>query len=201
MEFAVTLIFRVGFYVIYSFLTLKPLGLILCPERQSMQNALLPRRSERSHNHRFSFYVEIFSLPFLLTFAVGVSLSLSVIIPFLLYSVRVVFTARLCLKLLPSLLTATFLLSKKLTQLSLTLRCLLPLPSPSPTFDSRWCVCFTWLGWGKFAVPFKVTPLSGEMSSQTTKGCPFLEEKGDRLRWKGLLTLTFSFCRRLGAAP
>ena len=113
-----------------------------------MQNALLHRRSERSHNHRFSFYVEIFSLPFLLTFAVCSGSSLSVIIPFLLSAVWVLFSRLLTLKRLTSLLTATFLLSKKLTQLSLTLRCLLSLPTPSPTVDSRWCVCFTWLGWG-----------------------------------------------------
>ena len=40
---------------------------LLCPERQSKQNALLCHRSERSHNHRHSLFELIFSLPFLLT--------------------------------------------------------------------------------------------------------------------------------------
>ena len=120
----ITFLQSVGLYNLLSHLAqaARALPFVGCDKRK--QKHAFPERSERSHNHRFSFYLYLFSLPFLLTFAVCSGSYLSVIIPFLLSSVRIVSTARLCLKLLPSLLTATFLLSKKLTQLSLTLRCL-----------------------------------------------------------------------------
>ena len=44
---------------------LEARGLLLCPERQSKQNALFPKRSERSHNHRQDFH----QIDFLSTFS------------------------------------------------------------------------------------------------------------------------------------
>ena len=95
----------------FQFLPLEARGLLLCPERQSKQNALLCHRSERSHNHRQSQYQLIFSLPFLLTFAECSGRYLSVIIPFLLSASRVVFSPIPALRKVLLKLRRSFLLS------------------------------------------------------------------------------------------
>ena len=63
-------------------------------------------------NHRFGLHQPIYTLPFLLTFAVGLRKFLSVIVSFLPPASWVLFPEHLCLKQLYYCLFATFLLSQ-----------------------------------------------------------------------------------------
>ena len=116
---------------------LEARGLLLCPERQSKQNALFPKRSERSHNHRQDFH----QIDFLSTFSAHLFRELqSVLIGD--YSVSVLFfkgsvLPSFCLKdssYKTSPLVSAF---TKLSQSSFTLRCHYSLTTFCPTVDSR----------------------------------------------------------------
>ena len=91
---------------------LEARGLLLCPERQRKQNALSSQRSERSHNHRQSQYQLVYTLPFLLTFAMDSHLYLSVIIPFLLSASWVVFSPISALRIVLLKIRRSLLLSQ-----------------------------------------------------------------------------------------
>ena len=129
-------------YKIFSPVSARGAGLLLCPERQSKQNALMCQRSERSHNHRQSLYKMIFILLFLLTLAVVFSFMLigdySISPLCFLGSVL----PHLCLE--DSLYKTSPLVGAftKLSQSSFTLRCLTSLPSLCPTVVGRWFLCF-----------------------------------------------------------
>ena len=84
--------FLVYFRLDFQLFPLMARGHLLCPERQSKQNALMCHRSERSHNHRQSQYQLIYILPFLLAFNAIFGRCLSVIIPFLLSASRGLFS-------------------------------------------------------------------------------------------------------------
>ena len=84
---------------------LEPRGLILCPERQSMQNALLCLQSEKTKNHRQAVIYPIVQDKRRVNTLFPVSVS--VIFRFLLSAYHLLFTARLCLKQLFSSDTAT----------------------------------------------------------------------------------------------
>ena len=129
--------------------------LILCPERQSMQNALLCLQSEKTKNHRQAVIYPIVqdkmrgNTLFLI--------SVSVIFRFLLSAYHLLFTARLCLKQLFIKDTAAFLLSLSIVivcHASLSLLFTISLPdSRGPLFD----VLFSFLGvvgsdWRSFLV-------------------------------------------------
>ena len=120
---------------------LKARGLLLCPERQSKQNALLCQRSERGHNHRFGFYqVDSYS-----TFSAHLcdvfkciligDYSISALcFKGALFRTSLFKTAFLCL-------FATSLLSQSLIS-SFTLRCHYSLPTQRPTVVGRCYVLF-----------------------------------------------------------
>ena len=113
---------------------------ILCPERQSMQNALLCQKSESTHNHRQSVYKLIFILLFLLTFSAIFRRCLSAIMRFLPSASWVVFSAHLCFQdnfLKTSPLVSAF---TKRRQSSATLRYPVSLPTKRPTVVGRWMV-------------------------------------------------------------
>ena len=115
----------------------SPDGRYFCSiEHKSNQKCPLSLRSERTKNHRHNFCFYLYTLPFLLTFAVCFGRYLSVIFRFLLSASRVLFPAHLYLKHLPIQLTATLLLSHSLFSSS-SLRVLYPLPTLYPTVDSR----------------------------------------------------------------
>ena len=96
---------------------LKPWGLLLCPERQSKQNALLPKRSEENH--------------LAVIFLISPLCFLGSVLPHLCFKER--------LYKISSLVYAF----TKLSPSSATLRCLNSLPSHYPTVDGRWQVlCF-----------------------------------------------------------
>ena len=65
-------------------------------------------RAERTHNHRQSFVLSFLSYYFCSPFVANFGRCLSVIMRFLLSASRVLFSAHLCLKLLFSIVTATF---------------------------------------------------------------------------------------------
>ena len=84
----------------------------LCPERQRKQSALFSQLSESAKNYRRSFGLYLFLLPFLLTFAVNLSLYLSIIFAFLPSASRALFSAHLCFRMISLKLRRSFLLSQ-----------------------------------------------------------------------------------------
>ena len=98
-----------GFIFIFGLVPTRAVGgLLLCPGRQSKQSALLCLRAESTHNHRQGLHKLIFILLFLLTFSAIFGRCLSVIMRFLPSASWVLFSAHLCLKLLSSIVNATF---------------------------------------------------------------------------------------------
>ena len=147
---------------------------VLCDK--SMQKRTCLEGPKEENNHRQSFYLFLFSLPFLLTFAVYSSLFLSVIFSFLLSAVWIVSTARLYLKQLSSLFTATFSLFTRLSTVHvLSTASIHFLLAPGAAIR-----CFFWFLRGEFTTDEKFY---------------FIHN------WVALLTITFNFCRRLDAAP
>ena len=96
----------------FEFFPLKPLRLILCPERQSMQIALFVPTVRKMKNHRHSLHKLIFILLFLLTFSAVFNQCLSVIFQFLLSSSRVVFSHISSLRIVHIKLRRSFVLSQ-----------------------------------------------------------------------------------------
>ena len=134
--------FLVYFRLDFQLFPLMARGHLLCPERQSKQNALMCHRSERSHNHRQSQYQLIYILPFLLAFNAIFGRCLSVIVPFLLSASRGLFSLISALRSAYTKFRRSSLLSPSQVNRLSRFAVSTSLPSFIPTFVGRCYVLF-----------------------------------------------------------